>query len=136
MPDETSPQLSDIDNSPDSLPAVVTSAEQQLAELKIRFEQIADDNFSLKAEAGALRGRLASKEAIDGLLGPYSNKVYRFLCGYGAGSLGLLLLDGFAYKGFALPETVMLAIVGSTAVSAIGLVGLVIRGMFKGANPD
>jgi regulator of replication initiation timing len=134
--DESPPKLSDIDTSPDNLPAIIAPADVPVAELKVRFDQVAEENFGLKADNAALKGRLATKEAIDGMLRPYSEKVYRFLCGYGIGSFGLVLLDGFHYRGFDLPEVVAVTIVGSTAVSAIGLVGLVIRGMFKAANPN
>ena len=129
--DSDKASLDDIASAPESLPAVLPeSPRAELVELKPRFDQLADENFALKADKAELKQRLSTKAAIDGLLAPYSNKVFVFLCSYGVAAFILLLLNGFHLHGFSLDTTVMSFVVGSTAVSAIGLVGLVIRGIF------
>lgn len=102
-----------------------------VSDVQDRFLELANYNFELKAENAALAQRLRSKEKIHNLMTPYANKVFWFLCAYGLACVALLLLDGFHASGFDLPDSVMQVVVGSTAVSAIGLVGLVIKGMFE-----
>jgi hypothetical protein len=132
VPDKR-PTLSDIDTAPEALP-VVQAQEGALVpatDLQERFLELANYNFELKAENTALTQQLRSKEKIHNLMTPYANKVFWFLCAYGLACLTLLLLDGFHTWGFDSPDSVMQVVVGSTAVSAIGLVGLVIKGMFE-----
>jgi hypothetical protein len=130
------PTVEDIDKAPENLPVPVAAPDDPeiVMDLHARFSEIANENFGLKAENISLKGRLETKTAIDSLLGPYSNKVFTFLCFYGLVAFLLLLLNGFHLGGFNLDPSVLKFIVGSTAVSAIGLVGLVIRGMFGVAN--
>jgi hypothetical protein len=53
------------------------------------------------------------------------------LVGYSVFSIALVVTQGFHIRGFDLPETVLAIVVGSTAVSAIGLVGLILQGLFR-----
>jgi hypothetical protein len=61
----------------------------------------------------------------------YGRRVYQYLVGYSMAAFLLVMLHGMKYQGFQLDTTVISLIVGSTAVSAIGLVGIVVRGLFK-----
>jgi hypothetical protein len=131
-PEPDKPSLSDIDKAPETLPAVVPEEVpgELIIDFQARFSEVTNLNFDLQIENAALRSRLETKAAIDSLLGPYSNKVFAFLCCYGLAAFILLLLSGFQVAGFTLDPAVMSFVVGSTAVSAIGLVGLVIKGIF------
>jgi hypothetical protein len=133
---DSKPTVSDIDKAPETLPVVVEQpvAPSPLDELRGRFEIVADDNFRLKTENAALNQRLKTKGEIDRLLRPYANRVFGFLCAYGFVATVLLILNGFHWHGFTLSDSVLNVVVGSTAVSAIGLVGLVVNGLFGAAN--
>ena len=65
---------------------------------------------------------------------PYANKVFVFMCAY-SGFVGLFLLMN-AFGLFKIPAdgSVMEFLVGSTAATVIGLVGMVVTGLFLGAR--
>jgi hypothetical protein len=60
----------------------------------------------------------------------YAQRAYRYLCMYSVAALGLLIASGFEGSGFSLHWSVLVTLVGSTAISAIGLVRQVINGLF------
>lgn len=72
------------------------------------------------------------KRANRRLRGEYADKVFCYLICYSLFCAILLIVSGFNFYGFALPQTVLGIVVGSTAASAIGLVGFVVNGLFKG----
>ncbi len=61
----------------------------------------------------------------------YAKKVLRFLYIYCAVVVTLLILQGFHIYNFKLADLVVVTLVGGTAISVIGLVGFVIRGLFR-----
>ena len=63
----------------------------------------------------------------------YAGRILWYLHGYSVGVLILLFLAGFSVGGFSLSEEVLLTLVGSTALAAIGLVGFIARGLFQAA---
>jgi hypothetical protein len=84
-----------------------------------------------EAELERLKGQKAVEQVRAGLLAPYSSKVYWFVVGYCLSVGAILLLSGWGKSnGFALSDTVLSIIAGSTAVSVIGLIGMVISGLF------
>jgi len=60
----------------------------------------------------------------------YANRVFCYLICYSVFAAIVLLLSGFKVFNFELPTAALTAVVGSTAVSAIGLVGIVVTGLF------
>jgi hypothetical protein len=88
----------------------------------------------LQAEVDALQQNNADRVANRSMRETYAKKVYRYLIGYSASCMALLLLCGFKSIGFTLPDTVLTVVVGSTAAAAIGLVGFVVNGLFKNSN--
>ena len=46
----------------------------------------------------------------------------------------VLLLSGFQLLGFSIPEGVQQLLIGTTATTVIGLVGMVLTGVFVGAR--
>lgn len=93
--------------------------------------QLAAENDALRAENERLKAKRSYEEVQTSLMEPYANKVYLFLVSYCCFVGACLLLQGFSLGGFRLSDTVMAVIAGSTAVSAIGLVGFVVSGLFK-----
>ena len=61
----------------------------------------------------------------------YGKSVYRYLTWYSLVVALFVFLSGWSFTGFSLPSEVLIALVGSTAVSVITVVGFVVRGLFK-----
>jgi len=90
----------------------------QIGHAKLAMDGLREDNRNKKANR-RLRWR-------------YAKWVFRYLVWYSIFAAGVVLLHGFGLLGFELPEIALGALVGSTAVSAIGLVASVVSGLFKG----
>ena len=60
-----------------------------------------------------------------------ASSVLNFLKAYSSCVGVIVLLHGFSWIPFVLDEKIMITLVGSTAVAAIGLVGFVAKGLFK-----
>ena len=116
----------------DSAPLVVASGTFELTvdDLYNQLGELSDALAEAEAEIARLEGFQTVESVKAELLGPYVKGVFRFVVSY-CGVVGaLLILAGFSLGGFALPETILGIIAGSTAVSVIGLIGLVISGLF------
>ncbi len=66
----------------------------------------------------------------------FANSAFKYLSGYSISCLFLLFFEGISiprnvYIHFNISDNVLLALVGSTAVSVLGLVGIVLSGLFK-----
>lgn len=83
------------------------------------------------AELNRLKGKKTVEEVRAQMLERYSDNVFWFVVIY-CGVVGvMLLLAGFgAWTGFALSDAILGIIAGSTAVSVIGLIGMVVSGLF------
>ncbi len=111
---------------------------------KIGFEQLlkdrqalSDDNTLLQNELMELKARLATKQELDALIKPYAGKAYWFMCVYCGTVALILMLAGFKNvygNSFSLGDRVLEFLVGSTATTVIGLVGMVLTGIFVGAR--
>ena len=77
------------------------------------------------------RSRIKNVKADRNMRKDYASKIIRYLQTYSGGVLILLLLSGFNIWGFDLAGEVLLALVGSTALAAIGLVGFIAKGLFQ-----
>lgn len=84
-----------------------------------------------EAEAQSVREGNRDRRALRDLRFKYAKKVYRFLICYCIGAAIIVILDGFNTYGFEVDGSVLMIIVGSTAASAIGLVGFVVNGLFS-----
>lgn len=96
--------------------------------LEIRYEDL--ERKRTQAETRSIVETNLDRRVNRKLRWNYARKVYCYLVGY-SGVVGLLLaLHGFSYFPFALPESVLAFLVGSTAAAAIGLVYAVTNGLF------
>lgn len=89
-----------------------------------------------EAEAARLRNRLArshikSVKADRKMRKKYASQILRYLYCYSGFVGALTLLSGWRIMWFELPDAVLTALVGSTAIAAIGLVGFIARGLFR-----
>ena len=133
MPEESkAPELTpqDIDNAPTSTPPsrgdVTVSREDYVQALT----QVSEDKTELQIEYEKLQIKVKTAQILDGLIEPYARKTYWFMCSY-CGFVGLvLLMHGFGCFNNPLSDSVLEFLVGSTAVTVIGLVGMVLTGIF------
>lgn len=96
--------------------------------------ELSAENERLRADIENLKGQQTYDDVRTRMMEPYAGKVFRFLIGYCAFVGGIILLSGFKIGGFDISDTVLGIIAGSTAVSAIGLVGFVVSGLFGAAK--
>lgn len=140
MQDEPQPQaeqpkisVEDMDNALDHLVPEESTSEQT----RTVFDRLSDvglDNFQLKQTVAELEQKLRTKDILDGLIEPYAGRAFNFMCVYSGFVGSVLLLDSFNISGFEMDPTVQAYLVGSTAVTVIGLVGMVLTGVFVGAR--
>jgi hypothetical protein len=107
-------------------PAVSGEIFEYVSELALELEEFTAENARLK-------GKQSVDDVRAEMLKPYANKVFWFVVWYCVVVGAMLLLAGFrAVTGFVLSDTILSIIAGSTAVSVIGLIGMVISGLFGG----
>ena len=140
MQDEPQPQaeqpkisVEDMDNALDHLVPEESTSEQT----RTVFDRLSDvglENFKIKQTVAELEQKLRTKDILDGLIEPYAGRAFNFMCVYSGFVGSVLLLDSFNISGFEMDPTVQAYLVGSTAVTVIGLVGMVLTGVFVGAR--
>mgnify|MGYP001141673154 FL=1 len=140
MQDEPQPQaeqpkisVEDMDNALDHLVPEESTSEQT----RTVFDRLSDvglENFKLKQTVAELEQKLRTKDILDGLIEPYAGRAFNFMRVYSGFVGSVLLLDSFNISGFEMDPTVQAYLVGSTAVTVIGLVGMVLTGVFVGAR--
>ena len=118
----------------DAIGAVKPRIAQKEEDTKDVLEQLNAGQIALQIQYEKHEQSIKDKEADRNLRGQYAEKVIRFLYCYCIISALILLLDGWSVEGFSLPGTVLLALTGSTAIAAIGLVGFVAKGLFPQAE--
>jgi hypothetical protein len=85
---------------------------------------------TLLRDAPIIANPSSVEEVRAALMAPYANKVFMFVVAYCL-VVGLIVVgDGFGDGVFHLSDTVLGIIAGSTAVSVIGLIGIVVSGLF------
>lgn len=125
--------VEDMDNALDHLVPEESTSEQT----RTVFDRLSDvglENFHLKQTVAELEQKLRTKDILDGLIEPYAGRAFNFMCVYSGFVGSVLLLDSFNISGFEMDPTVQAYLVGSTAVTVIGLVGMVLTGVFVGAR--
>lgn len=137
MPDEANPPaitVEDIDSSPGT--AIVSQQDTQVSagDYRAAFVQVSEEKDALQQELDATRKRVRTVEILDELIEPYAKRSFWFMCIYCGIVALMLLMHGCANSGFKLPESVLQFLVGSTATTVIGLVGMVLTGIFVGAR--
>ncbi len=127
--------IEDIDKAPENLPVSEgTDFRQKYEELQKSFREVADREFNLKEENSKLRQNNDTAKILNELIKPSAEKAFKYMYSYSAVVALFLLASGTKDSGFTLPEQVQSFLVGSTAVTVIGLVGMVLTGVFLGAR--
>lgn len=134
--------LGEIPDLPTTLPTEESSAADGTSgDLAKKENEWLDQALSgHTVEAAALRNELAkahikNAKADRRMRVKYAGRILLYLECYSGGVALILLLAGFKFWGFGLEEGVVTALVGSTALAAIGLVGFIARGLFRPPPP-
>lgn len=116
---------------PRLLPSVEDAAEINEADEPDQFALAGLHRLRLENEL--TRARIDDVESDRKLRESYASRILRFLYCYAAVVGMLVIASGLRvpWLPFELPGEVLLLLVGSTAASAIGLVGFIARGLFK-----
>ena len=116
----------------DHAKTVVTSGQDEVTtdELFSHIGELTDALAEAEAEVEKLKAKSTVDDVKAQILAPYVTNVFRFVVSYCAVVGVMLTLAAFKWNGFVLPETILGIIAGSTAVSVIGLIGMVISGLF------
>jgi hypothetical protein len=102
-------------------------------DLSAKFSAVSDENFTLREKLEKLVARNNTSKILDDLIKPYAKNTFRFMCIYCFFAATILITKGFCPR-FGLSNKVLQILVGSTAVTVIGLVGMVLTGVFVGAR--
>jgi hypothetical protein len=105
-----------------------------MSELITRLALVGEEKDELAAELEKTKQRVRTTEILDSLIKPYAIRTFAFMCVYCGVVAVLLGLDGIGLCGFELPSGVLQLLVGSTATTVLGLVGMVLTGIFVGAR--
>ena len=129
--EEKPPEFGDLTPAPASLvTATVVSFEQHQHVLEA-FTRVTEDNTRLKEDLASLKIAHDTETILNKLIVPYARYAFLFMCAYCLSVLGLLITS---MSGRPLPESVLNTLVGSTAAAVVGLVGMVLTGIFVGAR--
>lgn len=100
------------------------------------FEALAENSrlrYELEKKDGEvqrLSGRVDIAEEKAKLIRPFSWWVYKFAVAYCAAIFGLIGVDAF-HEGAQIDPTVLSIMAGSTAVSVVGLVSVILTGLYR-----
>ena len=136
MPPEETATLADIERAPTDLPAPEAAVDaQSVANLLKKVQTLSEENEKLESDLRQARRDKRTTEMLDSLIQPFAGATFIFMIAY-CGFVACLLLDQEKSKNFRhISDEVMKVLVGSTAVTVIGLVGMILTGIFVGARP-
>ena len=81
-------------------------------------------------ESAFLRERTQDLTSTRALREKAANKAFSYLCIVSTSVLALIVAHGFRFYGFQLDTVVLTTLSGGTFISAIGMFGFVIKGLF------
>ena len=93
--------------------------------------RLQSENEALRAELAAEKGEGNIRKIKAEMMRPFADKVFKFVCAYCGLVSIIIVLAGFEDNHFHLSDAVLTVIAGSTAVSVIGLVTIVLSGLFR-----
>ncbi len=138
-PDEERIRVEDIDSSPTDLPLQAEQhTQEEYVKLLDSFNTVSNEKIDLQREVERLMSRTAELERtvrtndiLDSLIVPMSGKIFWFMC-------ACCLYAGFiilvvCIKGNLSVKTLDV-LVGSSAITVVGLVGTIVAGIFTGAR--
>ena len=97
----------------------------------VELDRASAELSRFRLQNAELEESIANLKADRGLRKKYADNAFRFLVCFSAFSALVLIAQGSPWIPFKLGENIVIALIGSTAVSVVGLVGWVARGLFK-----
>ncbi|MBD8892103.1 hypothetical protein [Roseibium litorale] len=139
MPDATKqPEISlkDLDKAPVTTKPSETDVSVSPEDYRNAFTRVSEENSELKIEIETLKKTIRTTEILDGLIEPFAKNTFRFMCAY-CGFVGVVIaMNAFGCFKNSISDSVFQILVGSTAATVIGLVGMVLTGIFVGARKN
>ena len=115
----------------DQLPTLQSKKKDNTDLLELSEVEVVKLRMQLDNHKQAIKDRKADRK----LRKRYADKIIYFLQVYSIVVGGFIFLAGFKLFSFGLPDQVLIALVSSTAIAAIGLVGFIAKGLFD-TNKD
>jgi hypothetical protein len=137
LPDEQAPAeitAADITSAPSSIGPNANDFGVTLDAYVSAFSRVTEENSQLKQDLEEALRKAKTAEILDGLIEPYARRAFQFMCGYSGFVGAFLLMHSFGCFPQPVQGSVLEFLVGSTAVTVIGLVGMVLTGIFIGAR--
>ena len=123
-----------MDNAPSETAQTGTDVVVTRDDLTAALARVSDENSQLRQDLEAAQKKIRTTEILDDLMKPSATKAFNYMFVY-SGCVGIiLLLNGFGCFSNPLESEVLNFLVGSTAATVIGLVGMVLTGIFVGAR--
>lgn len=123
-----------MDNAPSETVQTGTDVVVTRDDLTAALARVSDENSQLKQDLDKAEKKIRTSEILDNMLEPSARKAFNYMFAY-SGAVGvILLMNGFGCFVNVLDTEVLKFLVGSTAVTVIGLVGMVLTGIFIGAR--
>jgi len=95
---------------------------------------LSEEKYKLQKKLDEAERKLKSKDILDGLLEPSAKKSFHYMFIYSSFVALVIIMNGFGCFKNKLESDVLNVLVGSTAATVIGLVGIVMTGIFIGAR--
>jgi len=133
-PNQPDITLDDLDKSASTVKPTQSDVPVRFDELNAAFIRVTEENSSLKEENERLKSTAETVAILNDLMKPSATKAFRYMFVYSASVGAILLLNGFGCFVNPLEPEVLKFLVGSTAATVIGLVGMVLTGIFVGAR--
>lgn len=122
----------DLDNAPTEISISKSDVPYAQHEaLRLKFIDLSGRYDELLLERKIQRDDDQAASMLNGLIEPFSTKMYWFMCAYCAVVAFLVATDHWSQ----IPTTALDLMVGSTAVTVFGLFGTVLTGIYAGARP-
>lgn len=127
--------VDDIDRAPSNLPVPDghVSREDYNTFLN-RFSDLSEKHIKRLEENAELKKQINTSIILDRLIKPFAVATFMVVCLYCLCVAATLVVHGLDYVRRPLSDTVLQTLVGSTAVTVIGLMGMVLTGIFVGAR--
>jgi len=105
------------------------SPDVDLPDLSLELE-----DHKLEFQLTLLREELKQLQDTHGLRLDYTGHIFKLVCAWLACVVACVVLSGFGWRGFKLPDSVLIAFITSTTVNVVGLFVLVAKWMFPAGS--
>ncbi len=135
MTDQPPLNPADIDTAPPVLTEVNGALPADEVEIwREKFIDLSSRYEALEITFDTYRRREKAGDILNTLIVPYSDNIFKFMVFYSVFVGCVLLMNSGGRFPNPISDTVMSFLVGSTATTVLGLVGMIVGGIFTGAR--